>query len=47
MDSICPHVAAIPFNEATAKVAALDSKVFQHTHELQFKENHVTLCAAS
>jgi hypothetical protein len=40
-------VAAVPLNEATAKLAAMDSRVFQHPHELQFKENHVKLCAAS
>jgi len=40
-------VAATLFNEATAKLAAMDSRVFRHTHELQFKENNVTLCGAS
>jgi hypothetical protein len=39
--------AAIPFSETTAKLAAMDSTAFQHTHDLQFKENHMTLCAAS
>jgi len=40
-------VATIQFNEAAAKLAAMDSGVFQHIRDLQFKENHVTLCAAS
>jgi len=39
-------VAAIPISETNAKLAAMDSRVFQHTHDLQFKENHMTLCAA-
>lgn len=48
-DGIRPCV-LLPFRsmrQLTAKLAAMDSRVFQHTHELKFKENHVILCAGS